>query len=178
VALTGTVASDAGARIAGATVTALDGVNAGRTTTTDSSGVFHFDGLTFGNDNFSATATGFFDDRRGITVDGTATINFVLRTPPPPPPPTPVVVPTLGITTRIISGGFGSATQEWGFSANPSDKSFTTFDWDFGDGSTAGGSGPDEQHVYRRKATFTVTVVGHRKDNPTTVTATLDVTIQ
>jgi PKD repeat protein len=39
---------------------------------------------------------------------------------------------------------------------------FTSYDWGFGDGTTSNDSRADEQHVYRRRGTFTVTVTGKR----------------
>jgi len=78
----------------------------------------------------------------------------VLTVLPPPPP----AAASITITSRIIGGAL---PQEWGFTATGT-VPFTAYDWDFGDGVTSGDSKADEQHVYRSKGTFTVTVTGRR----------------
>jgi hypothetical protein len=78
VALTGTVtASDAG-RLSGATVTFLDGPNAGRSTTTNSNGEYRFDSVTEGNANVAAIAPRYQEARLGVLVNGTNTLHFTL----------------------------------------------------------------------------------------------------
>jgi PKD repeat protein len=126
-------------------------------------GDYRFDSLTIANMNFGATATGYLESRAGTFVNGTNTLAFVLapEPSPPPPPPPPPPTPSITITSRIITGGPGTLTQEWGFSA-VSSVTFTSFDWDFGDGASAIGGQADEQHVYRTKGTLTVTVTGRR----------------
>lgn len=81
--LTGTVTSQAGARISGATVTFLDGPNAGKATSTDGNGTYRFEGLQSGNANLVARANGFEEARRGDNVIGAVTMNFTLRTAQP-----------------------------------------------------------------------------------------------
>jgi hypothetical protein len=76
--LTGTVSSTTGQRIGGATVTVIDGPDAGRSTVANGSGEYRFDSLTISNANFRATASGFGEDRRGTFVNGTNTLNFTL----------------------------------------------------------------------------------------------------
>jgi PKD repeat protein len=120
----------------------------------NSNGDYRFDSLAVANMNFGATATGYLEARAGTFVNGTNTLSFVLA---PAPPPTPSIT----ITSRIITGGPGTVTQEWGFSATSS-LTFTSFDWDFGDGASSIGGQADEQHVYRTKGTLTVTVTGRR----------------
>lgn len=120
-------------------------------------GDYRFDSLAIANMNFGATATGYLEGRAGTFVNGTNTLAFVLAPEPPPSPPTSSIT----ITSRIITGGPGTPTQEWGFSA-VSSVTFTSFDWDFGDGASAIGGQADEQHVYRAKGTLTVTVTGRR----------------
>ena len=173
-ALQGTVANSAGQPVDGARVAAIDGPNNGQAVLTNANGSYRFASLTIANTNFSATASGYLEDRRGIFVDGTANLNFVLS-PVPAPPPAPPPAPTITITSRIISGGGGSSVQEWGFSATSS-VAFTSYDWDFGDGSKATAVGADEQHVYRAKSTYTVTVIGRRSSgDPVTGTTTIAV---
>ena len=78
VALAGTVTTQHGTGIADATVTILDGVNAGHVTTTNSSGEFRFEGLTQGNGNVRASAAGYGDQARGAFINGTNTLAFTL----------------------------------------------------------------------------------------------------
>jgi PKD repeat protein len=175
-ALQGTVANSAGQPVNGARVAAIDGPNNGQAVLTNANGSYRFESLTRANTNFSATASGYLEDRRGIFVDG-ANLNFVLSpVPAPAPAPPPPPAATIAITSRIISGGGGSSVQEWGFSATSS-VALTSYDWDFGDGAKAIGAGADEQHVYRAKGTYTVTVIGRRSSGDP-VTGTLEVAVQ
>jgi hypothetical protein len=80
--LTGTVTDIAGTRIAGARVTVLDGLGAGRTATTDSSGAYQFEDLPKANANFAAIASNYIEDVRGTSVDGTNRLDFVLEPTP------------------------------------------------------------------------------------------------
>jgi len=172
------VANTAGAPVNGARVLVVDGPNAGLAVTTNVNGSYRFETLSIANMNFSANATGYQEDRRGTFVNGTNGLNFTL-TPvpaPPPSPPPPPSVSTITITARLITGGTGSPTQEWGFTATSSDT-FSSYDWSFGDGGSAIGSGANEQHVYRSKGTFTVTVSA-RKSAQETIVGTLSLTIQ
>jgi hypothetical protein len=77
---------------------------------TNSNGDYRFDSLSVANMNFGATATGYLEARAGTFVNGTNTLSFVLAPEPPP-------APSITITSRIIAGGPGTPTQEWGFSA-------------------------------------------------------------
>lgn len=166
--LSGTVSSTSGSRIASATVTAIDGANSGASVTTNSDGEYRFDSLSAANVNFSATATGFQEDRRGVFVNGTNTLNFTL---------TPnAIVPAVTITSRILIGGPGSAAQEWEFTATGT-VTFTSYSWDFGDGAGANNTGAREQHVYTVKGEYTVTVRARRPDG-TLLTGTLEIEVQ
>jgi hypothetical protein len=71
-------ASDAG-RLSGAIISILDGANAGRSVTSNSSGEYRFENLTQGNANVSASANGYFEARGGLFVNGTNTLNFTLQ---------------------------------------------------------------------------------------------------
>ena len=82
-ALTGTVRSASGDPISGAAIRVLDGPNAGRTTTTNSEGIYRFEDMQEAKANFSATAFRFVEDRREAVVDGNADLDFTL-TPFPP----------------------------------------------------------------------------------------------
>lgn len=77
--LTGTVSNTSGQRIGGATVTVLDGPDTGKSATADSNGVYKFDLIIIGNANFAATASLYSEDRRGVHVNGTNTLNFTLE---------------------------------------------------------------------------------------------------
>lgn len=171
----GTVSNASGMAINGATVTVIDGPNGGQSVTTNANGSYRFNALAIANMNFSATASGYLEKRAGTLVNGTNALDFVLEPVPPPPPP-PAPSPTITINTRIISGGFGTSTQEWGFSAVSNVTGYTSYDWTFGDGGTAFDSGSEEQHVYSAKGTYTVTVVGHRRQGD--VTGTRQITVQ
>lgn len=83
--LSGTVATSAGAPLAGASVTILDGSNAGRSTTTGSAGAYRFDGLQSSNGNVSAKAAGYQESIRGLYIDGNASLNFTLAVVPAAP---------------------------------------------------------------------------------------------
>lgn len=75
--LAGTVTQNGGGAVAGATVTILDGANAGRTATTNSSGQYRLENLTSGNANVSAAANGL-ESRSGVRVAGETTLNLSL----------------------------------------------------------------------------------------------------
>jgi PKD repeat protein len=170
------VSNTSGAPLNGARVAVLDGPNTGAAVLTNANGSYRFESLSIANMNFSATAAGYLETRAGTLVNGTNGLNFVLApVPPPPPPPPPAVTPSISITARLISGGTGSPTQEWGFTAT-SNVTFTSYDWGFGDGTTSNDSRADEQHVYRRRGTFTVTVTG-RRSGADPVVGTIDITI-
>jgi len=167
VPLGGSVEASTGERIVGATVTILDGVNVGETAVTNTNGDYRFAALVSGNVNFKASATGYADDRRGILVDGLVSLNFALT-----------FTPTLTITSEIVSGGPGTAIQDWRFTAT-TNQIFVSYKWDFGDGQTLTGGGAVQQHLYFRTqgGDFTVSVTGVRADE-STLDATLDITIE
>jgi PKD repeat protein len=148
-------------------VTVLDGPNTGATVLADGNGAYRFDSLNFTTMNFVARASGYLDDSRGTFVNGTNMLNFVLAVLPPPPP----VAASITITSRVISGAVPPG-QEWGFTATGT-VPFIAYDWDFGDGGTSGDSRADEQHVYRSKGMFTVTVTGRRSSGSPIVATTV-----
>ena len=83
VSLTGKVmaAGEWGAPVKGARVEILDGVNKGFTMTTNSEGVYRFDGLKVGNANISAAAPEFPEAHAGVYIDGENTLDFELEPP-------------------------------------------------------------------------------------------------
>lgn len=83
--LAGTVVSASGAPVVGATVRVLDGLSAGTTVTTDANGQYRFERLPRTNANFSVTAVNYIENRRGVSVDGSNTLDFTLD-------PTPLFV--------------------------------------------------------------------------------------
>ena len=78
-----TVTAQDGARLAGATVRVVDGVNAGKSTTTNNEGEYRFDDLTAGIGNITAAADRYDSVTTSSRVDGTAPLNFTLRTSAP-----------------------------------------------------------------------------------------------
>ena len=173
----GTVSNTSNAPLSGARVTVLDGPNAGTSVLSNANGSYRFESLSITNMNFGATASGYLEARAGTFVDGNNSLNFVLApVPPPPPPPPPPVTPSISIIARVISGGPGTPTQEWGFTAS-SNVAITSYDWSFGDGVTSNDSRADEQHVYRTRGTFTVTVTGRRSGGADPVVGTITITV-
>lgn len=79
VSLTGTVRSKVGSPLAGATVRILDGVNAGKTATTNVNGAYKFDDLAVGNGNLAASAVGYQESRAGVYINGSNTLDFALE---------------------------------------------------------------------------------------------------
>ncbi|MCX6543847.1 MAG: carboxypeptidase regulatory-like domain-containing protein [Acidobacteria bacterium] len=81
VSLTGVVRASDGLAVNAATVTVVDGPNAGRTTTT-ANGVYRFDNLIVGNANLSVNAAGYASAADGVYIDGVSTLDFTLLPPP------------------------------------------------------------------------------------------------
>lgn len=80
VALTGVVtAGGTGVPISGATITVIDGPDAGRIATTSISGAYRFDHLAIGNANLSVRGSGYLGTASGVYVDGTNALNFALQ---------------------------------------------------------------------------------------------------
>ena len=77
--LTGRVLAAGGYGVREATVTALDGLNNGRSTTTDISGAYRFDNLHGTSTNFLARAAGCSDEQKAAVVDGRSTLDFGLQ---------------------------------------------------------------------------------------------------
>jgi PKD repeat protein len=169
VGLTGVVENADGGVVAGATVRVVDGPNAGASTGTDSSGVYRLEILA-GNTNLVASATGFSEDRRGVAANGTNTLNFRIRQ----------TTPTVSFTATRFSGGGGAVPQEWQFVATVAGSvasSVRNYDWSFGDGTSATETGATEQHVYRVRGTFTVTLTVNLT-NGSTLTASKEISTE
>jgi Carboxypeptidase regulatory-like domain/PKD domain len=166
--LTGTVSSTGGQRIAGATVRVLDGVDAGKTATTNSNGEYRFDALTIANANFSATATNFTEDRRGTFINGTNTLNFTLAPAPPP-------APTVSIIAREKIRTVGHA--EWSFTAVVTNGTARFFNWDFGDGAAATNGAQEESHDYTTQGEFTVRVTTTPTGTNTPISASITINV-
>jgi PKD repeat protein len=168
--LTGRVLSSSGNVIGSATVTVLDGPDEGRTAGVDGNGNYRFDQLRVGNANFVAKATNYNEDRRGVFVNGTNTLNFSLsEMPPPAPPPAP-----LTITGQRFSGGAGYA--EWRFTATGNIPP-STYRWDFGDDGV-GGPFATDSHVYFAEGDYDVTVTATPIGGGTPVTATVRIIVR
>jgi PKD repeat protein len=165
--LTGTVSSSGGQRISGATVRVLDGADSGKTATTNSNGEYRFDSLTIANANFTATASGYQEDRRGTFVNGTNTLNFTLAPVPQEP--------ALSVSATEFIRGVGYA--EWKFTATGSNATFRNFAWAFGDGNTANSGRADEAHNYFEEGEFTVRVTAQPVGSSNTLTATVTIKV-
>jgi PKD repeat protein len=165
--VSGTVSSSGGQRISGATVRVIDGVDTGKTATTNSNGEYRFDSLTIANVNFSATASGYQEDRRGTFVNGTNTLNFTLA----PIPQNPTI--TLTATEFIRTVGYA----EWKFLATGSNATFRNWSWEFGDGNSANSGRPDESHNYFAEGEYTVKVTAQPVGSSNTVTATITIKV-
>jgi len=111
--LTGVITDQAtGAGIANARVEALNGANAGRSTTTDQSGAYALAGLTADGFRMRASASGYDAGEQNVTVPAIARADMALRRTASPPPAGPcayTVSPTsiLGVP---FTGGQGSFT--------------------------------------------------------------------
>jgi hypothetical protein len=81
--LNGVVSAQSGAKLLDATVTILDSPNAFRNAKTNFSGDYRFDGLVPANANLSVTKNGYEERRGGLFIDGTNTMDFILRTAEP-----------------------------------------------------------------------------------------------
>jgi hypothetical protein len=75
--LSGTITSAGGGGIA-ATLNILDGPNAGRSATANSSGAYSFTGLTGGGFTIAITANGFVTQNRGVTLISDSTLSVAL----------------------------------------------------------------------------------------------------
>ena len=65
-------------KIAGAKVEFVDGANAGKSATTDSNGNYRITGVASGGFTVRATAAGFREESRGVTVTSNTTVSFDL----------------------------------------------------------------------------------------------------
>src|SRR5262245_34989464 len=69
--LSGTVTSQSGARLPGATVEVTSGTSSGQKVVTDTVGNYRFDALPTGSTTLKASATGYTDSTRTVTINGT-----------------------------------------------------------------------------------------------------------
>jgi len=79
VSLVGTVTAQDGAKLSGATVRIGDGLNAGKSTTTNNNGEYRFDDLAVSNGSVSAVAEGYDSVITSRYIDGAIPLNFTLR---------------------------------------------------------------------------------------------------
>ena len=80
VSLVGTVTAQDGAKLSGATVRIGDGLNAGKSTTTNNNGEYRFDDLSVSNGSVRAVADGYDSVITSRYIDGATPLNFTLRT--------------------------------------------------------------------------------------------------
>jgi carboxypeptidase family protein/uncharacterized protein DUF3761 len=99
--------------IAGATVTVVDGANAGRSSTTDGNGYYSIPALRTGSFTIRATKGGYNAADRGLTLSADTRLDLRMRStaPPPAPPSPPPPPPGNGAT---CSGGSVPATVSCG----------------------------------------------------------------
>lgn len=83
VSLGGTVTSQDGARLSGATVRIDGGGNAGKSTMTNNNGEYRFDEVAVGDGSVSAVADGYDSTTASRYIDGAMPLNFTLRTSAP-----------------------------------------------------------------------------------------------
>lgn len=81
--LTGTVVDLASKPIAGATIKALDGADAGRSTVTDGGGNYTLTQMTANNVNLSCTAPTYAEERFGLNLSVSHVVNWKLKTAQP-----------------------------------------------------------------------------------------------
>ena len=172
VGLQGLVIGTDGRVLSGATVLILDGVNSGRSTTTNSFGRYAFTGLTPANANLSARASGYLESRSGLFIDGTASLDFAL-TPEPPPPPPPVSA-SISIKVERVAGT--GSYIEYRFTAE-SNVELTNYEWDLGTAKSTNNRSV-QQHNYFQDGDYDITVTARTVDGNRTVTATVRLNVR
>jgi hypothetical protein len=114
--LSGTISEESSSRmIVGGTVQILDGPNAGRTSSTDTGGVYSLPGLAGGNFMLRAMASGYDPREQSVTIVRDTTLDLKLRAVRSAPPPSPAPAPsacayTVAPTERGIDYNGGSFT--------------------------------------------------------------------
>jgi hypothetical protein len=83
VSLVGTVMTLDGVKISDATIRIDDGLNSGKSTTTNTDGEYRFDDLAASNGHVSAVADGYDSVVTAIHIDGSKPLDFRLRTTEP-----------------------------------------------------------------------------------------------
>ena len=76
--LSGSVRDDAGQPVAGASVAILDGVNANRAATTDTSGRYSISGLSGGGFTVRVRSDGYNDAMQGVTLSSSTTLDLTI----------------------------------------------------------------------------------------------------
>lgn len=90
--------SDTGASVTGATVSIVDGPNAGTSTTTDMSGNYSFTVLQQSGFTVTASAANYMSQSEGVTLTSNRTLNFSLR-------PQPMAIILNGRVTDAATAG-------------------------------------------------------------------------
>jgi hypothetical protein len=166
--LTGFTRNTNGQLIGFVTVRVADGPDQGRNAVSDGfTGAYRLEGLTVGDHNFTATASGFLEDKRSVFVNGTNTLDFTLAIGPPPGPP-------LTIDARAVIVSLGYA--EWRFEAVGS-GSYRSYAWNFGDGGSVSAGRAVEQHLYDEDGEFTIRVEATPTGGGPVVTAETKITV-
>ena len=91
------------APISGATVSIADGPNAGKATTTDSSGTYGLTGLQPSGFTVNASASLYVSQPKGVTLAANQTLSFQLTRQPSTPQPSPTPSPSCKYTLSVGS---------------------------------------------------------------------------
>jgi hypothetical protein len=137
--------------ISGATVSIVDGPNAGKATTTDASGNYTFAGLQQSGFTVNVSAINYVSQSRGVTLTSSQRLNFTLTRPPPTIVLTGRVIDS--ITSAPIAGGIVSINGRYRATTNSAGNYSVTGLLDAGDEAanityvSANGYASDYRHI-------------------------------
>ena len=170
--MSGLVVSTNGRVLEGATVVVLDGTNSGRSTTTNSFGRYELTGLTPANANLAARLSGYQEQRKGLYIEGAATLDFSLP-PEQRPQPSPEDARITITVDRVASGG---NYIEYRFTA-VSNVELTGYEWNFGPASANSGK-QVEQYLYTSEGDYTVRVDAKTRDGNRPVSGSIPLSVR
>lgn len=119
--LNGTITERGGPKpVAGATVTVVDGPDAGRSAVTDASGVYSLANISMGSFNLRAARTDYETQTIPVSLTADSRVDFALNLLPPPPPPPPPPVDVSGFFgTYTVSLSVAQQSCEFPFTVGP-----------------------------------------------------------